>query len=156
MTTFSEGLNDIRVTLDKGMQHLAAAPGEDGIQVATMREVSHGVAELAKFNATLDGIRQILGEGIAGSLAARRSSSFRRGNQPHKIEVVNKVPNIFLDIIRNQFRVLQTWMGPILQLAELFPDADGLQKAAEATERNYQKLIKQIGESQLARDDDTE
>ena len=39
-------------------------------------------------------------------------------------------------------------MGPILQLAELFPDAEGLQKAAEATERNYQKLIKQICESQ--------
>ena len=57
------------------------------------------------------------------------------------------MPNIFLDIIRNQFRVLQTWMDPILKLSEVFPEADGLKKAAQATQRNYDKLIKQIGET---------
>jgi hypothetical protein len=152
MTTFSEGLNDIRTTLDKGMQHFVDAQGEDTIQNATMREVSHAVAELAKFNSTLDGIREILGDGIAGGLAASMATPAAAAPSQQKIEVVNKVPNIFLDIIRNQFRVLQTWMGPILQLAELFPDAEGLQKAAEATERNYQKLIQQIATSEAEKD----
>ena len=62
-----------------------------------------------------------------------------------KIEIVNKVPNIFLDIIRNQFRVLQTWMEPILKLSEVFPEADGLKRAADATLKNYDQIIDQIG-----------
>ncbi len=111
-----------------------------------MREVSHAVAELAKFNSTLDGIRDLVRTGMAGA----GQSAAHGSSQPmqHHIEVVNKVPNIFLDVIRNQFRVLQTWMGPILQLAEAFPDAEGLEKAAKATEKNYQRLLKQISESQ--------
>jgi len=62
-----------------------------------------------------------------------------------KIEIINKVPNIFLDIIRNQFRVLQTWMEPILKLSEVFPEADGLKRAADATLENYDQIIDQIG-----------
>ena len=67
--------------------------------------------------------------------------------EDRKIEIINKVPNIFLDIIRNQFRVLQTWMEPILKLSEVFPEADGLKRAADATRENYEKLIDQIGEA---------
>ena len=67
--------------------------------------------------------------------------------EERKIEIINKVPNIFLDIIRNQFRVLQTWMEPILKLSEVFPEADGLKRAADATRENYEKLIDQIGDA---------
>jgi len=91
----------------------------------------------------------MMGQGIKTS-----SSLVGPGGQPQapsapmqqKIEVVNKVPNIFLDIIRNQFRVLQTWMDPILKLAEVFPEAEGLREAAKATQQNYDKLIQQIGD----------
>ena len=84
-----------------------------------------------------------MGDGIKTS-----AESSAAGATQQKIEVVNKVPNIFLDIIRNQFRVLQTWMDPILKLSEVFPEAEGLKNAAEATRKNYDKLIKQIGESE--------
>ena len=40
-------------------------------------------------------------------------------------------------------------MDPILKLSEVFPEADGLKKAAEATQRNYNKLINQIGETNV-------
>ena len=148
MTTFSEGLNDIRKTLDVGMKQIVGSQSEDltTIQTATMREVSHAVAELSKFNTSIDGLRDVVSEGMAAGMANAAQQVASVGQQ--KIEVINKVPNIFLDIIRNQFRVLQTWMDPILKLAELFPDAEGLQKAASATERNYAKLIKQIGDTQ--------
>ncbi len=39
-------------------------------------------------------------------------------------------------------------MDPILKLSEVFPEAEGLKKAAEATQKNYDKLIKQIGDSE--------
>ena len=144
LTTFSEGLHEIRSTLDKGVKHLTEGESEPNtIETATMQQVAHAVAELSKFNATLTEMKTMMGEGIKTS-----SESFAAGASQQTIEVVNKVPNIFLDIIRNQFRVLQTWMDPILKLSEVFPEAEGLKNAAEATRKNYDKLIKQIGESE--------
>ena len=144
LTTFSEGLNDIRTTLDKGVTKLVENGQEEKnvLQTATMQQVAHAVEELAKFNGTLGEMKTMMGEGIKTSSAAAAPG----GSSQQKIEVVNKVPNIFLDIIRNQFRVLQTWMEPILKLSEVFPEAENLKSAAEATQRNYDKLIKQIGE----------
>ena len=149
MTTFSEGLNDIRTTLDKGVTKLTETDSEEEnvLQTATMQQVAHAVAELAKFNTTLGEMKTMMGEGIKTSstgIAAGQAASAPPTQQ--KIEVVNKVPNIFLDIIRNQFRVLQTWMDPILKLSEVFPEAEGLRQAADATKKNYDKLIRQIGE----------
>ena len=148
LTTFSEGLNDIRTTLDNGVKQLTQGDDDQAnvLQNATMQQVAHAVAELAKFNSTLGEMKTMMGEGIKTSSAITGP-----GGQPpvptqQKIEVVNKVPNIFLDIIRNQFRVLQTWMDPILKLAEVFPEAEGLREAAKATQQNYDKLIKQIGD----------
>ncbi|MFK7770127.1 MAG: AAA family ATPase, partial [Mariniblastus sp.] len=144
LTTFSEGLHDIRSTLDRGVKQLTENSNEpNAIETATMNQVGHAVSELAKFNDTLGAMKTMMGDGI------KTSSSMATAQTPsqQKIEVVNKVPNIFLDIIRNQFRVLQTWMDPILKLSEVFPEAEGLRKAAEATQRNYDKLINQIGES---------
>lgn len=144
LTTFSEGLHDIRSTLDKGVKQLTENGSEPNtIETATMQQVAHAVAELSKFNSTLGEMKTMMGEGIKTS-SVDAETGFP---QQQKIEIVNKVPNIFLDIIRNQFRVLQTWMDPILKLSEVFPEAEGLKKAAQATQRNYDKLIKQIGES---------
>ena len=65
---------------------------------------------------------------------------------PPNLAVI-KVPNIFLDIIRNQFRVLQTWMEPILRLSDAFPEAEGLKEAAIATQQNYEHLLDKIGKT---------
>ena len=145
LTTFSEGLHDIRSTLDKGVKQLSGTSEPSTIETATMNQVGHAVSELAKFNETLAAMKTMMGDGIKTSASGIGAAAATP--QEHKIEVVNKVPNIFLDIIRNQFRVLQTWMEPILKLSEVFPEADGLKKAAQATQRNYEKLINQIGES---------
>ena len=36
-------------------------------------------------------------------------------------------------------------MEPILKLSEVFPEADGLKRAADATLENYDQIIDQIG-----------
>ena len=151
LTTFSEGLNDIRSTLDNGVKQLAQGDDDQAnvLQNATMQQVAHAVAELAKFNSTLGEMKTMMGEGIKTSssiVGAGGKAPAPAAPMQQKIEVVNKVPNIFLDIIRNQFRVLQTWMDPILKLAEVFPEAEGLREAAKATQQSYDKLIKQIGD----------
>ena len=146
MTTFAEGLNDIRSTIDKGVKALSTDNNEDAnvvLQTATMQQIAHGVEELSKFNTTLEQIKSMLGDGI------KTSGADSGKTKKQKIEVVNKVPHIFLAIIRDQFRVLQTWMDPILKLAEVLPDAEGLRKAAEATKRNYDKVAEQLENDEL-------
>ena len=145
LTTFSEGLHEIRSTLDRGVKQLSSNGLEPNpIETATMQQVAHAVAELSKFNATLAEMKTMMSQGVASASDSAGPSA----NIPQqKIEVVNKVPNIFLDVIRNQFRVLQTWMDPILKLSEVFPEAEGLKAAAQATQKNYDKLINQIDDS---------
>lgn len=149
LTTFSEGLHEIRSTLDKGVNKLVDSNSSEAnvIETATMQQIGHAVSELAKFNETLGEMKSMMDQGI-------KTSSGPGGSSQQRIEVVNKVPNIFLDIIRNQFRVLQTWMEPILKLSEAFPEAEGLKQAAKATQRNYDKLISQIGETESAKEEE--
>ena len=154
MSTFSEGLHDIGKILDHGIHKLT--PEEDtesgSLQAVTIREIGHAVAELAKFNQSLSEIKNIVESNYA-------SQKTEIDTEPvsHKIEVVNKIPSAFLGVLRNQFRVLQTWMEPILALAESLPQAEGLKSAAKATEDHYEKVLKKIEEadsSELTTDDD--
>ena len=149
MTTFSEGLHEIRKTLKTGVDQIAAQSAGDGntFEMATMQQMGHAVAELSKFNGTLDDIKGLVGSGVPAAPVTSSSptgSSPTRITDPIEVEVINKVPTIFLDIIRNQFRVLQTWMEPILKLAEVFPQAEGLRQAADVTEANYEELLEKI------------
>ena len=50
-----------------------------------------------------------------------------------------------LNVLRNQFRVLQTWMEPIMELASQNPAAKSFVAAAGATEANYQRLLDRLG-----------
>lgn len=152
LTTFSEGLYGIQKSLDRGMRQLGEqqVEGPSAAEQATIDQIGNAVTELTSFNQNLGELKTLIDNGFTTlSTVSKVSNNVpapSAGTRKQKIEVVNKVPNIFLDIIRNQFRVLQTWMEPILTLSQVFPEAEGLQKAAKATRENYEKLIKQIGE----------
>ncbi len=141
MTTFSDGLYQIRKSLDAGVGQLVSQDdAPDTIQTVAMREIGHAVSELAKFNEKMDAI----GEAIQSLVKTTRQGIKKQSAAEHKVQVVNKVPHAFLDVLRNQFRVMQTWMEPILRIAEQVPAADGLRKAALATEENYHQILDKI------------
>lgn len=147
LTTFSEGLYEIRSSLDDGVKLLTSKNDEpNSTELETMSQISNAVGELINFNKTLSDMKTIMNDGF-------QTKSTEAGSTPvpasQKIEVVNKVPKIFLDIIRNQFRVLQTWMDPILRLSDAFPEADGLKEAAIATQQNYEHLIDKIAKVKI-------
>ena len=144
MTTVSDGLESIKKAVESGMTQMVAASGED----TSSADMLTAVSELEKFNKTLTGIKKLMKDGIktqgvVGGIAPVAKVS-EKGIDPIEVEVINKVPTIFLDIIRNQFRVLQTWMDPILAMAEALPEARGLSDAAKVTERNYSDLLQKI------------
>ena len=145
MTSFSEGLTDIRSALDQGVQHLTAEKGPGALETATMEQIGVAVAELANFNKTLAEMKSIMAYGgIAGM--GPGTSADAGPVEPQKIEVINKVPGIFLNVMRDQFRVLQTWVDPIIKLSEVLPEADDLMNAMKKTHRSYDKMLNQIKE----------
>ena len=145
LTTFSEGLHEIRSSLDDGVKLLTSQNNEpSSTELETMSQITNAVSELINFNKTLSDMKTIMNDGIQTKSTATESPSV---STPQRIQVVNKVPNIFLDIIRNQFRVLQTWMEPILRLSDAFPEAEGLKEAAIATQQNYEHLLDKIGKT---------
>ena len=144
MSSFSEGLTDIRSALDKGVKHLTTEKGPGALESATVEQIGVAVAELANFNKTLTEMKAIMAYGgIAGMGPGTGTSG---PAEPQKIEVVNKVPGIFLSVMRDQFRVLQTWVDPIIKLSEVLPEADDLMKAMKKTHRSYDKMLNQIKE----------
>ena len=141
MATFSDGLGGIGNSLDKGLKQMLAKEAEksDGFQEITVREITRVVGELSKFNETIESMKASYekhGEAIA---------NLPRHISEQKIEVVNKIPNVMLNVLRNQFRVLQTWMEPILELATHNPAAQSFVSAANATEANYERLLDRLG-----------
>ena len=145
MTTVSDGLVSIKKAVESGMTQMVASSTKD----TSAEQMQTAVTELGKFNDTLSGIQKLLNDGvktqgIVSGTASPVANVTEKGDDPIEVEVINKVPTIFLDIIRNQFRVLQTWMDPILAMAEALPEAKGLGEAARVTERNYTELLDKI------------
>ena len=149
MTAVTGGLQEIRSALSDGVRKLTetnkGSEPQETIETATLRQVGHAIEELAKFNSTLSEIKSLIGRNLEASKAVE--SALPTMQHEHQIQVVNKVPKLFQEVIRNQFRVLQTWMEPILQLVDALPEAKGLKKAAKLTEKNYQSVLDKIEES---------
>lgn len=149
MTSFSDGLHQIQRAVRQGVDQLTSQRDENAprvIQSATLQQVSQAVLELAKFNQTMETLANRLTE-FSGD---HPGGSGARG--PHTIRVVNRIPPVFLDVIRNQFSVLQTWVEPIIQLAATHPNAQSLIKSVELTQKNYQKLLDRIASEESQAD----
>jgi len=149
MMVFGEGLKDIGSSLDKGMARLSDNEQASTIQTATMREVSHAVAELSKFNQTAGEMKELMLKGGVGGMMGD-------DGLPQKIQVVNKIPKAFLSVIQNQFQIIQTWMEPILKLSQVFPEASDLKRAAHMTDENYRQILNIIDKFKEMNSDELE
>ena len=150
MTTFTDGLNEIRSVLETGIDQIASEDTDDEnvMQTATLRQVGDAVEQLSKFNDTLEGIKQLMESGVmtrATEGATEQPEPVAPVPlQPQRIEVVNKVPQAFSNIIEAQFRILQTWLEPLLKLGQTMPEAHGLVQATKLTEKQYKKMLAKL------------
>ena len=138
MNMFSDSLQTISSTIERGVTKLATSDAGAEVQQQTLQEVVKAVEEFGKFNSTLESIKS------SYDAHAETISNLPRHLNEHKIEVVNKVPNAILNVLRNQFRVLQTWMDPILKLANALPEGSDFIDAAKSTEANYERLLNKM------------
>ena len=69
--------------------------------------------------------------------------------QPIRVHVVNKVPRLFLSIIREQFRLMQQWMAPLMEITQ--ENKEGLvdiqEQLADAMQ-NYDEMIDRLEETE--------
>ena len=140
MTTVSEGLSDIRSAITKGVKHLSLSDGDEQstLETARLRQVGNAIDQLVDFNTNLAGIKELL------QTKQQTPAQDDAPSVPASIQVVNKIPTAFTNIIRMQFRVMQTWMEPLLQLGEKVPEAKGLVQAAKVTEVQYKKMLDKL------------
>ncbi|HAA52551.1 MAG TPA: hypothetical protein DCE43_22740, partial [Planctomycetaceae bacterium] len=72
--------------------------------------------------------------------------------EPHDgantITVVNKIPPSLLKVLRQQFRLMEGWMEPLLRSSqEQRGELQKLRQHLETTLEDYERLIGQVGDS---------
>ena len=84
---------------------------------------------------------------------SRAKSSDPKADQqarpPIKVQVVNKVPRLFLGIIREQFRLMQQWMTPLMDVTQ--ENREGLldiQEQLDEAMKNYDEMIDKLEETE--------
>ena len=151
MTTFSEGLYEIRKALERGVARLSdveamthPTPSPMDPEAITATHLADAVQLLGELGTRLGGIEQAIAAQPPITLTAPTSQGERQ-ERPPKIEVVTKVPAQFLDVIKAQFAVLQTWFDPLCRLTEMRgEEVDSLRNAIEESKTRYEQLLKRI------------
>ena len=136
MATFSDGLNEIKDAVSlASAQWLAQAKQmpEQAPTIAT-EHVTTALKQLETFNDNLAAIKQTIAQGVsttpspAAAAPTPETSQAADGRQQttselldpekHKVVVVHKVPRAFLDLVKAQFGIIQSWMTPFLKLSQ--------------------------------------
>ena len=131
MSVFSDGLSAIKHALADGVKHLAADQSEE-------ERLNRLISELGEFRTGLDGIKDSLASGITKltkqsgkkqaitatldpeamkaltTLVQQSTAAGSMLSADQKIHVVNKVPRVILGVIREQFKLMEGWMKPLV------------------------------------------
>ncbi|MED5399537.1 MAG: AAA family ATPase, partial [Planctomycetota bacterium] len=170
----TSGLDQIRQAMTEGLDRLVS-PENSGEQVASVGpEIAGHVAGLRE---SLDAIRDALTEaaarpvtiadddapesestdddGLSANIVEPDDPEDEDGEEelePHDgantITVVNKIPPSLLKVLRQQFRLMEGWMEPLLRSSqEQRGELQKLREHLETTLEDYERLIGQVGDS---------
>lgn len=160
MSTFSDGLAEIQSTLATGLEayKMSNLQTDDRkvedeetsspMEKLTLSQINAAVDELGKFNSTLTDIKSMFAESRMPIAQETPQATTAQALPPmeHKVQVINKVPTAFMEVIKSQFRILQTWLAPILALADQLPDSNEFKTAVEKTVKRYEHIFKKLKE----------
>ena len=146
MTTVSEGLNDIKGVLTEGVARLSPEPAdvqdENGAGQGSNPQLGEAIGHLAAFSQQLQSIKESLTDGLSkmGQVAASADSK-----PPQQVQVVYKVPRAFLDVIKAQFAIMESWLEPIVSVSKgTSADASKLTHTVDEAFRRYEALIQRM------------
>lgn len=143
LSTFSEGLYELRNALDRGVSQMVDSmedPKHMAIQNLAVQQMGGAVEQLVRFNQAIQQIQD--------SLMARNQAAKAEPAMPTKIHVTNRIPSAFMKVITGQFQILQTWVEPIIAWSEKMEDANEVRRAMKATQKYYEKILEATAEEQ--------
>ncbi|MCH7987933.1 MAG: DNA repair ATPase [Planctomycetes bacterium] len=204
LSTFSDGLDSIRIALTEGVETLSAQddPAEEADQiekqVALLSEhlqelkgglhsigeaLSGGVSQMIELAQqketqptptpesspalTVETLKELAVELRALAIPTEESSSASKSAGPpkaqddqqevqvdgHRITVVNKIPPTLLNVLQQQFKLMQGWMEPIFHATQTqSTEIRGLREALEECLADYAKLLERVGKARKKTD----
>ncbi|MCA9118430.1 MAG: hypothetical protein KDA79_25370, partial [Planctomycetaceae bacterium] len=67
-------------------------------------------------------------------------------SDPHRITVVNRIPPTLLDVLRQQFELMHSWMEPVFRAVQSQQtEMVGLKRSLDETLASYASLIEKLG-----------
>jgi hypothetical protein len=148
MTTFTDGLGEIREALNHAAAQWLERSDESGRPAIATEHVTAALRQLTAFNENLAAIKDtITNGGLPASYADGHAPTTAELLDPekHKVVVVHKVPRAFLDLVKAQFGIIEGWMAPFLELSQKSAiDVEGLHERIDEAFGRYQDLIQRL------------
>ena len=150
LSLFADGLTSLRETLEAGIGELAhaqAAPPDE--QVALRLEAMRaGLESLA--GAVTVGLTRIAerpAAAVSTPVAAEpqiieADADAAEPTLPSRITVVNKVPSTLVNVVREQFRLMEDWLRPVLSASQRqSEETAALGRQIERCLADYERLV---------------
>lgn len=152
MTQFSEGLGDIKSVLAEGLSQLSNAAAKQAstpepvtpAEAGESKQLAVALGHLSSFNDNLSKIGESLSQ-MQGTVAGSSNGAGLATPSSQQVQVVYKVPRVFLDVIKAQFMIMERWLEPVIQLSEKQgADTDALAKNVDLAFKRYEALIERM------------
>ncbi|MCA9218206.1 MAG: AAA family ATPase, partial [Planctomycetales bacterium] len=141
LTTFTDGLQQIKETLEVGVERISST--DKPPQEVAITGLGDALQSLTHFNDSLANINSSLDKLLATSSQPTAAAVAKGSPLPQEIRVINRVPGAFLEVIRAQFGLIQAWMKPIQNLpAEKQEDYALLTRSLDEAFKKYEQLIR--------------
>jgi hypothetical protein len=143
LTTFTEGLHQIKEALESGVHGLATRDQQDPSPTnVSINGMDNGLDSLNRLNESLASINSGIDK-LIHTQSTPAAHSGRQVDGPQEIRVVNRVPGAFLEVIRAQFGLIQAWMKPIESLpSDKQDDYAMLTRSLDEAFKRYEQLIR--------------
>lgn len=118
LSAFKEGIDYIGNILETGVAKINETENKGDGDTPNGQIDVNGVTKMSITDETMKKIEDLAkGMKVPDSMAKTvdGSDDSDYSNKSSRIEVVNKIPRVFLKIVQNQFKVMNAWLGPILK-----------------------------------------
>jgi len=177
----TSGLDQIRQAMSEGLERLVSTDASDPTPAPAQPDPAIA-GHVAGLRESLDAIRDALEEVVARPLAVAAATAKPQDEQPaadavgvkivepddpddedgeeeldrigaaNTITVVNKIPPSLLKVLRQQFRLMEGWMEPLLKSSQAQQgEMRELREQIETTLEDYERLIGQVRGSKSKR-----
>ena len=144
MTTFTDGLTGIREALDVGIGKLQQHDDESATDQAANMAAERICKQLSALTNAISKSERVAVPGQSEDGEKDEPAD----NMPQRIQVINKVPREFLEVINAQFAIMQSWLEPVIELArDSSANTRELKQTLDKAIAGYTDLVQKLNEA---------